>query len=142
MEYFIPPIKAARTHSSFIKQISPVINKNKYYTACTGKEGIWLCRLRLGLSALNFHRYTYQLINNPFCPHCPNTQETNSHYFFVCPSYSIARQTLLNELRDIGIDTTNKTQLLTVILHGSSNTSIAEILPIIFNYLKISNRFK
>ena len=72
------------------------IHKSLYNTLCTGKPGVWLTRLRLGLSALNQHRYKYNFINNPYCPHCLHTPETTSHFFFSCPKYNTARTTLLS----------------------------------------------
>ena len=38
---------------------------NQYHRFSTGKPSIWLIRLRLVLSALNFHRFTYNFIDSP-----------------------------------------------------------------------------
>ena len=54
-----------------------------YYTNCTGRPGIWLTRLTLGLSALKDHRYRYNLIDDPYCEFCGHS-ETTKHYLFDC----------------------------------------------------------
>ena len=137
-----PPVKNLPTVSSFKNKISIHLPKNPYHTLCSGKQGIWLCRLRLGLSALNYHRFTYNLTSNPFCPHCGNLNETTMHFLFHCHSYDNARQTLFNSLADLGIDTTDPTALLQVILHGTDYLNVAEtLLTHIYNYLSTTNRF-
>ena len=138
-----PPVKNLPTVQSFKNKISTKLTKNPYYTLCTGKQGTWLCRLRLGLSALNHHRYTYHLTDNPYCPHCGNTNETTLHYLFLCPAYNDARQDLLTALADMGIDITNTHTLSQVILHGTNYFNVAEtLLTHIYTYLSGTNRFK
>ena len=68
-----------------------------YNTSCISRHGIWLSRLRMGLSALCQHRFTYNLIDSPNCPHC-GEPETMSHYFFYCPEYVQARTALFDSL--------------------------------------------
>ena len=79
----------------------------KYYTHCSGRPGIWLTRLRLGLSALKAHRFRYNLIDDPFCDFCGN-QENTKHYMFDCAAYTQQRTLMLNKLQHIHLDTTNK----------------------------------
>ena len=116
---------------------------NNYYNACFGKKGNWLTRLRLGLSALNNHRFKYHLISNPFCTHCGNIPETIEHYFFECPRYAAPRLSFLNTLADIGVNINDKISTLNEILHGTSFIRNPEIiLNPIFIFLTTSNRFK
>ena len=114
-----------------------------FYTKCTGKEGRWLCRLRLGLSALKGHRFKYNLITDPYCEHCINKPETTEHYLIECPSYQLARTQLLNQLSDMGIDINDNEYIIQVVLHGTNDIAVVDtLLPIIFNYLKETQRFK
>ena len=53
---------------------------NPYHRLCSNKPGIWLTRLRLGLSALNSHRFKYNFIESPKCPTCHAINETTQHY--------------------------------------------------------------
>ena len=60
-----PPIKNSPSVIIFKNKINTPLHKNPYYTKCSGKHGIWLCRLRLGLSALNAPHFSYHLTDNP-----------------------------------------------------------------------------
>ena len=79
-------MKNSQSIRIFKTKIYPSNTKNPYYTLCPGKQGRWLCRLRLDLSRLNAHHFSYHLTENTYCPTCGDTQETTSHYFFICPS--------------------------------------------------------
>ena len=81
---------------------------SRYYKLCTGKHGVWLTRLRLGLSALNSHRFKYNFIDSPLCELCHLDSETSHHFFHVCPSYLIARHHFYNRLlHELDIDVVN-----------------------------------
>ena len=139
-----PPIKNSTTVNIFKSKIQPNPPKvNPYHRLCSGKEGAWLCRIRLGLSGLNFHRFTYHLIEDPYCQNCTNTLETTEHFLFYCPVYNLARQQFYNSLTDIGVDVNNKPILLQAILHGNNFQSIAStLLQHTLTFLKQTNRFK
>ena len=55
-------------------------------------------RLRLGLSHLSSHLFTYNLINDPTCRFCGVESETISHYLLRCPTYHVQRVTYLTGL--------------------------------------------
>ena len=113
----------------------------KYYINCTGRPGIWLTRLRLGLSALKDHRFKYNLIDDPYCEFCGHKENTK-HFLFDCEAYTPARTNMYNKLAHSDIDITNKTNLLHTILHGTLETIKNKVLQdIIFEYLKETNRF-
>ena len=61
----------------------------KFYKYMLGKSAINHSHLRLGLSALNFHRFKYNLINGMSCPSCSHPKEDTNHlsilYLFVQP---------------------------------------------------------
>ena len=86
---------------------------------CTFKTGIWLTRLRFGLSGLNYHRFKYNFIESPKCPNCEQV-ETSAHYFFQCQSYDLARQSFLVNLNvlDSNLDINDHNNLLDIILYG------------------------
>ena len=120
-------------------------NFNPYHRNCSGKQGIWLTRLRLGLSALNSHRFKYNFINSPNCPSCPNTIETIKHYLFDCQSHSLARTNFFQRLHsELDVDTQDRELLLKIILEGETmhTRNFNLLLSIIFEYLTSSNRFK
>jgi hypothetical protein len=121
-----------------------VPDKHKYHTMYKSKPGIWLARLRMGLSALNSHRFKYNFIASPSCDHCHSGNETTMHYFFLCPAYAASRLELLNNLDiKLGIDIYNKQEMLNIILHGDI---VSEQIPILIeittNYLLQTERFK
>ena len=107
---------------------------------CTGKPGIWLSRLRMGLSALGQHRFNYNLIEDYSCPHCGEC-ETTFHYFFQCPSYSCHRTVMLNSLAELNHDTSDKHYLLDTILTGDTPHK-TDLLTTIYQYMKATQRFK
>ena len=87
----------------------------------------------MGLSALCYHRFTYNLVDNYACPTCGNV-ETLSHYFFECNSHTLAHTKLYDSLTQLGIDITNKPLSLQTILHGT-NEYHQNLIDIVFQYL-------
>ena len=50
---------------------------------------------------------------------------------------------LLNQLSDMGIDINDTQYIIQVVLHGTNDIAVVDtLLPIIFNYLKETQRFK
>jgi hypothetical protein len=114
-----------------------------YNRKCTGKHGNWITRLRLGLSALNCHRFTYNFIDNPYCENCPNVSENTLHYLFECPIYAIARIELMDGLsQEIGLDITNLNELIFNMLFGDTHASKHKLLiDLIIKYMIATERF-
>jgi hypothetical protein len=54
-----PQIRASVSKHSFKRAITKTIIKNPYTLTHIGKSGAWLARLRMGLSGLNAHRFSY-----------------------------------------------------------------------------------
>ena len=127
----------------FKSKVQSNLKPSLYNTLCTGKYGIQLTRLRLGLSALNAHRFRYNFIESPNCNHC-NQSETTHHYFFVCPSYPDARLTLLNRLStELDLNLNDKNILLQIMLHGIMETRhYPLLLEIIYEYIAATDRFR
>jgi hypothetical protein len=136
--------KTALTTIAFKKSLkTPYSNtKNSYFTKCYGQIGNLITRLRLGLSALNSHRFKYNFIESPYCNHCHIIIETTHHYLFTCPAYTIPRARFMDDLRGLGFDTTNNKKLLEIIIYGKippdKHTKIVEITS---RYLEDSKRF-
>jgi hypothetical protein len=127
---------------SFKHKINKKTKQPHYHSLCSGRKGIWLTRLRLGLSALNAHRFKYNLIPSPNCNHCQTSSETTKHYFFACQAYQRAQQRLMAGLRLLGFDTQNKTQLLKYIIHGTRNKQKNTILiTLVHEFMANSGRF-
>ena len=137
--------RQAQTPTLFKKLVRGTNNYNPYHKITTNKYGVWLSRLRMGLSALNAHRYNYNFINSPTCPSCNEENETTLHYFLTCPTYQGARHSLLNTLQtSLGIDTTNNHTLINTILEGHNihPRHHADLLAIISDYLADTGRFR
>ena len=98
---------------------------------CHGQGSVQHYRLRLGLSALKFQRFSYSLIPDTKCPSCGSGPEDPSHYFFICPTYSAPRNELLRNLATIlPVDfITNKEKNLHTILFGCKSN--ADVCPMI-----------
>ena len=139
-----PPVKNAESVLKFKKMCSdPIRRPNRFYLACTGKEGIWITRMRLGLSPLNSHRFTYHLTDHPYCPHCDNVPETIEHFFLFCPHYATARTVLYQALQDIGVNTRAYSEVISEILHGLNYMKNPDyILTPVSTFLKNTNRFR
>ena len=132
------------TINNFKYKIRGQSNFNPYHRFCSGKYGSWLTRLRLGLSALNSHRFMFNFIETPICPDCHSSEETTRHYLFYCPTHRLARNTMINRLSDeLGIDILNHELLLNIILEGESlnKRNFNLLLNIIYEYMKQTKQF-
>ncbi len=58
-------------------------------------------RLRLGLSHLQEHLYTHNLIDNPVCRNCNLENESITHYLLRCPLYATERAIYLAGLLNV-----------------------------------------
>ena len=116
---------------------------SKYNLSCSWKKGIWITRLRLGLSPLNYHRYTYHLINEPFCEFCPQTNESTEHFLFKCPKYATPRNAFFKALSDIGVNTMNEQEMIDSLLFGYNFVHNPDLILEPFKtFLSVTNRIK
>ena len=106
-------------------------------------------RIRLGLSALNYQRFTYNLIENGNCSHCLNLKEDAKHFFLECPQYAVLRGRLVTELTslcNIDISTRkSKTDTLEIILFGHPELGFddnVKIFKLVHKYITDSKRFE
>ena len=95
------------------------------YSNFFGRAAVNHTRLRLGLSALNFHRFKYNFIDIMSCEKCGAAKEDNLHLFFHCPAYDGPRQLLLRSLHaQLPINIiNNNNKLLKTLLFGTAELS-------------------
>ncbi len=74
---------------------------NKLYSLGYGIESIHHTRMRIGLSALQKHLFTYHIVDDPYCPFCQMAPEDELHYFMCCPYFADPRTKLLMSLIEI-----------------------------------------
>ena len=74
---------------------------NKLFSALHGRAAINHTRLRLGLSALNAHRCSFNFIDYSHCPKCGYESEDSIHYFLQCPAYVAERETMFATIKNI-----------------------------------------
>ena len=107
-----------------------------YYYRGKRREQVLHCKLRLGISDLNYDLLQRHLTCNPTCS-CQNPQETAEHFLLYCPNYRLQRaQTISNIPADqISIKT---------LLFGNPDLSLAEnetIFDAVHSYIRLSGRF-
>ena len=112
----------------------------------TSNSSVNLSRLRMGLSALNYHRFTYNFIADKSCPKCGAVSETIQHFLFSCPTYAAPRGVLWERLSRLLPDITqnNNTYIETLLLYGSSELSLASNLAIfsaVCKFIDATGRF-
>ena len=133
------------TVACFKHLIQGPTSKKPYHRICSNKQGVWLSRIRMGLSALNAHRHHYNFIPSPICTLCNKSSETALHYFTTCPTHQGARQTLFTTLQNsFGIDTTNHINLINTILEGHyvHPRHFAELFSAVSAFLSDTGRFR
>ena len=105
-----------------------------------------LTQIRLGLSNLNEHLFTYNLADNPFCAVCLDAVESTSHFLIDCPKYTVIRVNLILSLqRLLGERFSFSRKFLTQIcFNGSADFNMdlnKNILMSVKTYIYESNRF-
>ena len=73
---------------------------NPLHTYELGSANIHHTRLRLGLSHLRSHLFTYNLVPSPVCG-CGLEAETTEHYILRCPTFGIARIEMYHTMIEI-----------------------------------------
>lgn len=109
------------------------------------RASVHICRLRLGLSALNFHRFTYNFIPDKSCPNCNSYCEDTAHVLFHCPAYAAPRAVLWESLSFLPRDLTNNLAALEqCLLFGSHDLSLhtnMAIFSILSSFVEATGRF-
>lgn len=69
---------------------------SSYYLGAR-KQQLLHCRLRLGMSDINYDLYRRHLLNDPTC-RCGYPAETSEHFLLYCPTYNDIRTLTINKL--------------------------------------------
>ena len=75
--------------------------RNIAFSKGFGSGWINLARFRMGMSGLNSHLFTCNIVNSPACVRCSSENETIKHYFIECPAHSHHRTTLRRSVSDV-----------------------------------------
>ena len=105
-------------------------------------------RIRLGLSPLQDHLFTYNIVEDPICRFSHLDKENAKHYFLQCPTFTVQRIILLNMLlQTLPIEYTNTLDdksLAHLLLSGNENLSLdvnRKIFDISQTFILTSKRF-
>lgn len=113
-------------------------NDNKvplYFYSGTRQEQLLHCRLRLGMSDLNYDLYRRHLLEDPAC-HCGFPAETSEHFLLFCPTYTNIRTQTIDTL-DI------QHRQINTLLFGNNILNVQEntfIFSNVHTFIERSNR--
>lgn len=93
-----------------------------YYYYGARKQQIVHCRLRLGVSDLNYDLYRRHLLDDPAC-RCGHPAETSEHFLLFCPIFNDARAQTIHILDA-------KYKEVTSLLFGQDNLQTQENIEI------------
>ena len=74
------------------------INWLTYFNSLNGYFVRILNHLRLGLSDLRDHLFSFNLSDNPICPLCNNEFKSTHHFLFSCSSVKVLSESYLTDL--------------------------------------------
>ena len=126
-----------------LKSIKPV--PNSLFGACDPLGVQLLTRLRVGLSHLKVHKFNHGF-NDTIDPMCACNTEIESvfHFYLRCPFYINQRFNLMNDLSNLGINTTPSMFMMNFLLYGDKsfcNELNLKILQLSIQYIKDTKRF-
>ena len=110
-------------------------------------------RIRMGLSALNAQRHSYNFIPSGICHKCNAKSEDTVHYFLVCPSYTAQRTQLLQDLLlampeifgplvNFSTSKASTDALMNFLMFGTNNEPTDKIVfTFVQNYIRDGKRF-
>ncbi len=108
-----------------------------------------LTQLRVGLSALNFHKFRHNFSDtlNPMCPINDGVEDTE-HFLLHCHSHHLQRNNLLNRVQAIllsnGLSNLSNEELVSIILYGDIRLpfeSNKTIIKATLEFIESSKRF-
>jgi hypothetical protein len=138
------PIRASLTLPSFKRAMKPKSTINPYTLVHFGRCGAWIARIRMGLSALNAQRFSYNLTDSDKCATCPNSAETPLHYLWECHAHETARTRMMDRvLSETSIEQINKDNILSLLIFGETvNKNHSTLFDIVSEYTKTTARFR
>jgi hypothetical protein len=134
------------------------LDAEQYNIALKGHNGRLITQFRWGLSPLHNELFTYNIIDNPFCPSCGNCIETLSHFLFECSLYAPQRNILMSDLATLSarfndcpnvfIDLNRLDQVAKLLLCGLNLPELEEcayfnslLFNIVSNFISTTSRF-
>ena len=145
-----PDIRNSRTLPTFKTKIKSKFKPNplnKAYSTSFGPCSRYQTQIRLGLSKLHAHLFTYGIIQDPICSNCPiNINETSTHYLMECPAFAAQRDEMFRGLRELlppSIINNNK-NCVNALIFGITTESIEQnkkILSIVHTFILETHRF-
>ena len=130
-------------------------NTDLYKPYLSGKTSghVYLARIRMKLSGLNFHRKKYHFINHSVCPNCNSPIENEEHFFLHCANYAAERMEMMEQLRILlphydnnfwNLTTKkNRSEILNIIINGCRIIDLDEnIFNITSKYVQDTERFE
>lgn len=144
-----PELRNSRTLPTFKSKIKSKFKPHplcKLYSTSLGPCSNYQTQLRLGLSKLKSHLFTYSIIADPSCPNCPiGTKETTLHYLLQCPAFAAPREELFRRLRELlPLTTINNKKQVQILVHGIPTESLnlnRQIFSIVHQYISNTGRF-
>jgi hypothetical protein len=140
------PIKtrASLSKYSFKKAIKTKRDINPYTTTHHGKCGAWISRIRMGLSGLNAHRFTYNLSNTPLCSLCHLGNENTIHYLWDCPAHNSARKVVIERiLAETSIEQVTRANITSLLINGEIEKEFHQTLfKLTSEFITSTERFK
>ena len=134
-----------------------------YNSVLNGHNGKIVTQFRLGLSPLRSELFTYNIIENPFCPMCGDEIENLKHFLFDCVKYCEPRENMAVKITALfkfinqlyipaldHLDPTSQPVVTHILLHGLNLSSIdcdinkninLEIFAIFSSYISQTARF-
>ena len=134
-------IKTTDSISVFKRFLKSVVNAvPAFYYLGDRPEQIIHCRLRLGMSNLNYDLFNRHLTADPSCA-CGFKFETAEHYFLYCPKYSYLRQSTISKIKIPDFITLDISLLLSgnLLLPARENS---DIVLVVHTFIKNSRRFQ
>ena len=111
------PIDSLSKFKKYLNNKFFIDNRLVDYNMISGTGSKILTQIRLGLSPLGEHLYTYNLSDNPFCQNCLSIVESTAHFLFYCGKYDQERAALMNNPHVIRLN-----------LHPNNSTDIDELV--------------
>ena len=145
-----PELRSCRTLTTFklkLKSKFKIDPLCKIYSTSFGHCSTFHTQMRLGLSKLKDHLFTYNIIADPSCPYCPTgTRESTLHYILNCPAFAAPREEMFRCLRELlpAEIFRNNRKLLKILIHGNPSATLdinGQIFTIVHRYLSSTGRF-
>ena len=149
-------IRLCKSYSLFKENVKSLYQNKKRNIYSYGKivPCILQSRLRMGLSGLNMHRFSYNFIASPACVSCHHPTEDIVHYMLFCPKFTAQRVILITQLTHllddvpdiIALPPSNQRviEFVSCLIKGFENLDFndsTKLFDIVQKYIQDSQRF-